>query len=174
MTPDTLVTTYLHMTDSTQFRPAFVDCPRAHIERLSVPDVAFYRFLYHSVGAAWRWRERAQLSDCALADLITSAQLYVMFVGGAPAGFIELSEQDETGAVEVVYFGLREPYFGQGYGKHLLSYGVARAWESGAERLWLHTCNLDSPHALPNYQQRGFSIYHVEREPMPALFADAP
>jgi hypothetical protein len=26
----------------------------------------------------------------------------------------------------------------------------------------LHTCTLDSPHALPNYKARGFSPYRTE------------
>ena len=37
----------------------------------------------------------------------------------------------------------------------------------GASRVWLHTCNLDSPKGLKNYVARGFEVYKVER--MPAL-----
>ena len=37
-------------------------------------------------------------------------------------------------------------------------------------RVWLHTCNLDGPHALSNYQKRGFRIYEVIEEPMPELY----
>ena len=29
-------------------------------------------------------------------------------------------------------------------------------------RVWLHTCTLDHPHALPNYQKRGFAPYKTE------------
>ena len=61
--------------------------------------------------------------------------------------------------------------WGAGLGKHLLSYGVARAWEMDAKRVWLHTCNLDGPHALANYQKRGFRIFKVVEEPMPALYS---
>jgi hypothetical protein len=28
----------------------------------------------------------------------------------------------------------------------------------GARVVWVHTCSLDGPHALRNYQQRGFRI----------------
>ena len=38
----------------------------------------------------------------------------------------------------------------------------------GAQRVWLHTCNLDGPHALANYQKRGFRIYDVVEEPCPS------
>jgi len=29
--------------------------------------------------------------------------------------------------------------------------------------VWLHTCTLDSPHALPNYKARGFDAVGSER-----------
>jgi hypothetical protein len=31
-------------------------------------------------------------------------------------------------------------------------------------RVWVHTCTLDHPGALANYQARGFAIYKVEHE----------
>ena len=39
----------------------------------------------------------------------------------------------------------------------------------GAQRVWVHTCSLDHPHALANYQARGFRIFRVEeqREALP-------
>jgi hypothetical protein len=33
----------------------------------------------------------------------------------------------------------------------------------GASRVWLHTCTLDSPRALPAYQARGFVPFRSER-----------
>jgi long-subunit acyl-CoA synthetase (AMP-forming) len=41
----------------------------------------------------------------------------------------------------------------------LLTLGVQQAFAAGAERVWLHTCTLDGPTALPNYQARGMTIY---------------
>lgn len=174
--PAQLVTTYLHMTDPAQFRPA--DLPPdelarhdAQVQRLGRVDVPYYRFLYGSVGAAWHWTDRARMSDDALHDCLLRAQVYVLSVAGVPAGYVELgapAEREGARSVEVAYFGLRPAFIGQGWGRFLLSYGVARAWEAGAERVWLHTCNLDSPAALPNYQARGFVIYQTTREPIPA------
>jgi hypothetical protein len=31
----------------------------------------------------------------------------------------------------------------------------------GARRLWVHTCSLDHPSALPAYQARGFRVFDV-------------
>jgi hypothetical protein len=38
------------------------------------------------------------------------------------------------------------------------------------EKVWLHTCNLDSPHALDNYLKRGFFIYKLHQYPMPERY----
>ncbi len=52
--------------------------------------------------------------------------------------------------------------FGRGFGKHLLSSAVRDAWSLRPRRVWLHTCTLDHPNALPNYLARGFTPYRTE------------
>lgn len=169
--PDVLVTTYLEMTCPADFRPVYLPQSSCYqIMRMQTADVEYYRFLYGSVGEQWRWRDRLTCSDAELLAILSSDQtsVDVLFVDGVPAGYIELARKgDET---EIAYFGLRSQFFGQGYGKHLLSYGVARAWADGAQRVWVHTCNLDGPHALANYQKRGFYVVDVVREPMPDVY----
>ena len=73
----------------------------------------------------------------------------------APAGYFELHAPGD-GAVEIAYFGLLPEFFGRGWGGHLLTRAVDTAWSLGAARVWLHTCTLDHPAALPNYLRRGF------------------
>ena len=36
------------------------------------------------------------------------------------------------------------------------------AWAEKPERVWLHTCTLDHPHALRNYLRRGFLVVRKE------------
>ena len=160
------------MVSEEDFAPAFIQAPDIEIVPMEMPDLGFYKFLYQSVGEEWAWRDRLQMSNSELRGILASpnTQVHVMYVGGSPAGYVELYRH-EDGSVEVAYFGLRRSYMGRGLGKHLLSYGVARAWDMGAKRVWLHTCNLDGPHALSNYQKRGFRIYDVIEEPMPDLYA---
>jgi len=43
----------------------------------------------------------------------------------------------------------------------LLTHGLEEAWRMGPSRVWLHTCTLDHPAALPNYLARGMTIYKV-------------
>ncbi|MCB9454469.1 MAG: GNAT family N-acetyltransferase [Anaerolineaceae bacterium] len=169
-TPETLVTTYLEMTAPAQFRPAFSNAPEVHVYRAKMPDVTLYRALYHGVGEAWRWRDRLLLSDSELAAALAEPgrEVHVLYVDSAPAGYVELVLADK--AVEIAYFGLFPAYLGRGLGKHLLSCGIERAWAMGGERIWLHTCNLDAPHALANYLKRGFQVCRVEKKPMPERY----
>lgn len=168
---DNLITTYLEMTSRANFAPAYIRASDVEIVRMEMPDLGFYKFLYQSVGQEWAWRDRLELSSPELRAILTSprTQVFVMYVSGSPAGYVELYKHDDD-SVEIAYFGLRRDYMGRGLGKHLLSYGVARAWEMDAKRVWLHTCNLDGPHALSNYQKRGFSIFKVIKEPMPEIY----
>ena len=50
----------------------------------------------------------------------------------------------------------------------MVDYGRARsererAWADGANRVWLHTCTLDDPAAMPNYLKRGFLPFKTEK-----------
>lgn len=164
--PDRLITTYLEMTAPEQLRAEYVDAPEIEVRPETFADPAVYRELYSSVGEMWNWRDRIIMADNDLIAALAQADVSVLYVNGKTAGYIELAN-DGAGNTEVAYFGLRPAYFGRGLGKHLLSYGVQRAWDNGAKRVWLHTCNLDGPAALTNYLARGFQVTHTEDEPMP-------
>src|SRR5690606_12479507 len=169
--PDVLVTTYLHMTDRAAFKPAFIeDTDGVMIMSMNAPDVRFYRFLYSSVGEQWRWRDRLIMPEEELESILRlpETSVHVLYVHGIPAGYVELFKDGEN--TEIAYFGLRPEFIGRGLGKHLLSYGIARAWEGDTQRVWVHTCNLDGPHALSTYLKRGFSIYDTHIQPMPERY----
>jgi ribosomal protein S18 acetylase RimI-like enzyme len=164
-----LVTTYLEMTNPAEFKPGYSNDPNALILEVSNPLASFYRYLYAEVGSSWMWRDRLVWSDDQLSDYLRQPNitLHVLYVGGNPAGYIEMDHQAED--IEIVYFGLLPAFIGRGYGKHLLSYGIQAGWDRGVSRIWLHTCNLDGPHALKNYQARGFKIFDVKETPMPTF-----
>lgn len=176
--PESLVTTYLQMLDWAEFRPAYLNyLDGVRVMCMNTPDVAFYRFLYSAIGQQWRWRDRLSCSDQEIKVLLTEqgTSVHVLYVGGAPAGYIELAERREGRSAvlystEIAYFGLRPEYMGRGLGRHLLSHGIAYAWNKGTQRLWVQTSNLDGPYALKNYLKRGFKIYRVERQPMPERY----
>jgi GNAT superfamily N-acetyltransferase len=119
--------------------------------------VDHYRRLYRAVGNRWYWHDRNAWSDERLAAHLASPTVTVWecLDGDETAGFFELVAHDD-GAVEIAYFGLVEAAMGRGTGKAMLTRAAEQAWALGATRVWLHTCTLDSPRALPNYLARGF------------------
>src|SRR5689334_5128338 len=127
------------------------------------PTVRYYRFLYDAVGGPWQWLSRKKLSDGELDRLLQDPrdEVHVLHVEGVPAGFAELDRRVE-GEVELVQFGLMPEYIGQGLGKYFLQWVIDRAWGYHPTRLWLHTCTLDHPAALPNYLKAGFAVYKAE------------
>lgn len=88
--------------------------------------------------------------------------MWECLVNDRSAGFFEL-ERMSDGSVEIAYFGLAAAFIGRGIGKAMLTRAADDAWTLGATRVWLHTCTLDSPNALPNYRARGFQEFRQER-----------
>jgi GNAT superfamily N-acetyltransferase len=115
------------------------------------------------VGDRHFWRDRTRWTDAEIQAHVARSDIAVWeaMVGSDSAGFFELGMHDD-GAVEVVYFGLMPAFIGRGLGGLMLSCAVNEAWKFGANRVWLHTCTLDSPHALPNYKARGFVPFKTE------------
>jgi GNAT superfamily N-acetyltransferase len=165
--PATAIRTYLEMRDPAAFRPARLDRVAARVERVIGCPPAFWRFLYTEVGRRYRWVDRLPWSDDEIAAYLADdgVTLWLLTVEGAPAGYFEL-RADAEGGVEIAYFGLLEAFTGRGLGAHLLTEAVERAWSLGATRVWLHTCSLDHPAALPNYINRGFTAYRREEYPL--------
>lgn len=166
--PEWLITTYLEMTAYEQFKPSYIQHEQVRIERWQGTDLDFYLSLYKGVGYALRWRDRLIMPPAQLREALAKAYVYVLYYADEPAGYVELDQQGDD--VEVAYFGLFAPFQGLGLGKHLLSYGIEQAWQIGAKRVYVHTCNLDGEHAMSNYEKRGFRAYHQQTEPMPERY----
>jgi GNAT superfamily N-acetyltransferase len=156
-----IIRTYVEMQHYSEFRPAYIDDPNLFIMEAVAPLPAFYRFLYGTVGQDYQWIDRLNWSDEQLDTYLASpvVSIWVAYYQGTPAGYIELLREAEEPGTEIIYFGLIPRFHGRGLGKHLLSYGVQRAWDEKPARVWLNTCNLDGPYALPNYLKRGFKVY---------------
>jgi len=156
--------TYLEITEPGQLRGRIVADPEVRFVVRQPCPVDRYRALYRAVGQRWHWHDRNAWSDEELAAYLASPNVVVweLLVGDDSAGYVEL-RRDADAAVEIVYFGLDERFFGRGLGAALLTHAVREGFAMGARRVWLHTCSLDSPRALPNYQARGFRPYRTER-----------
>jgi GNAT superfamily N-acetyltransferase len=150
--------TYLELRDPSRLQRKALPATDARFVHAARCEVARYRELYTRVGGPWHWRDRLAWSDDRLAENLARPNVAVweLRVGDALGGYFELELQSD-GAVEVVYFGLAPEFIGKGFGGAMLTRAVDEAFAMGANRVWLHTCTLDSPHALPNYKARGFT-----------------
>ena len=156
--------TYVRMQHASALKPALINDPRLTFARLASCDVAKARTYYQGVGAAWNWNDRNRWSDAEYQAYLDrpGLTLWLLKFGADDAGFVEI-EQHSDGSVEIALFGLLPRYFGRGFGKHLLTCAVRTCWDMAPHTVWLHTCTLDSPRALPNYLKRGFTPYREEK-----------
>jgi GNAT superfamily N-acetyltransferase len=152
-------TTYLEMHAPS---PQSVVAPVADatIERVHLPTVDFYRFLYNSVGGQYNWVDRNLMPRDELERAIQDerVEIHVLRVAGQTAGYAELDRR-VPGEIELAYFGLFPRFVGLGLGKYFLAWVVDRSWSYQPARVWVHTCDLDHEAALPNYLKAGFTIY---------------
>jgi GNAT superfamily N-acetyltransferase len=155
--------TYLEMRHPSELQPARSDDPRTHLEQMRDCSVSFFRYLYVEVGRNYHWIDRLPWTDEQIRAYLQQPEiaLWLMTYDGAPAGYFEL-RRCEDGSVEIAYFGLLPEFLGRALGKYLLTCAVEQSWAAGANRVWLHTCTLDDPAAMPNYLKRGFRPFKSE------------
>jgi GNAT superfamily N-acetyltransferase len=158
-----VTTSYLEMADQSKLRPSRPCGLDFRVQKAEIPCPELNRFLYTSVGGDWYWIDRLAWSYERWLSYLDRPELetWIGYVAGTPAGYYELEKQAGSN-VEIAYFGLLPQFIGRGVGGELLTRAVECAWLMQAVRVWLHTCTLDGPAALANYQARGFTLYRKE------------
>jgi GNAT superfamily N-acetyltransferase len=158
------VITYLEMRE--QPKTPRIPTPFGKLALMQVENctVAFYRYLYETVGTPWLWYQRRMVADEALAAELAkpTTEIFVLYVGGAPAGYFEL-DGAAAQQTELCYFGLIPEFIGRGLGPFLLRAAIDRAWSRPISRLWVHTRRFDHPKALGHYQRAGFAVYKRQK-----------
>jgi len=157
-----VITHHLEMTDPAELRPARADGIALELRQAQVPCPELNRFLYTAVGGDWYWIDRLPWTYAQWLRYLDRPELetWVAYHAGTPAGYFELEAQPGAN-VEIAYFGLMPAFLGRGVGGRLLTAAAERAWQMGAARVWVHTCTMDHPRALANYQARGFRVFKV-------------
>lgn len=157
------VRTYLEQTTRP---PVHDEWPNAgwrwELNRANPCPASLFRYLYREVGRRWHWVDRLPWSDERIREHLATpgVEIWVVSSDGVPAGYVELAR--DGGVVEIAYFGLLPEFIGLGAGRALLAAALDRAWRPGTTRVWLHTCSLDHPRALPNYLAAGFRVVREE------------
>ena len=129
------------------------------------PDVEWYRDLYRDIGQEWLWFSRAIMPVEELATIISDPKVEIraLEVNGKTAGLLELDYRTD-GECELAFLGITEEFLGLGAGKWLMNHAIDLAWSNSINRLWIHTCTLDHPRALPFYIKSGFVAYERQLE----------
>jgi GNAT superfamily N-acetyltransferase len=156
-----VTTWYLQMTSPDELRPAEPPTPDFELRRLDPPNPSINRDMYAEIGGEFGWTDRQGWDDVAWLRHLhrPEVETWLGVLRAQPVGYAELERQGDD--VEIVSFGLLAPFRGRRLGGAMLTAVTRRAWELGAQRVWLHTCSLDSPAALPAYERRGFRRYDV-------------
>ena len=157
-----VTTTYLEMTSLKVLRPKAPPVKDAVVRKVEIPVPSLNHYFFVHVGRRWRWYSRLAwtFDDWKAWAARRAVSTWMGLHRGAPFGYIELEKQRAD--VELSFIGLLPQFYGQGLGGFLLSEAIRIAWEQASERVWVHTCTLDHPHALANYLARGFTIYKQE------------
>ena len=156
------VVLYLELrTPSTQpFEPRDdVSIVRSH------PSSDAYRETFRRIGAPYLWSSRLAMPDEHLAAILgdPKVETYDLLRDGTLVGFLELDFR-EASQCELAFFGLVRDAQGKGLGRHLMRFALQRAWQRPIDRVWLHTCTLDDPAAIPFYRRTGFVPYKRQFE----------
>lgn len=139
-----------------EFRPSAPPPEPIEVRKAEIPLPALNRFMYLEVGRDWTWTDRLAWTrdEWHAWAHQTDLETWVGYVRGTPFGYAEIIGPID-GSVEIASFGLLPPFVGRGFGGALLSEIIRIGFDAGVHRVWLHTCSLDHPSAVPNYKKRG-------------------
>jgi GNAT superfamily N-acetyltransferase len=153
------IVTSLQMTARPGLRP--LPPSQLRLDRWREPAPDRYRALFRRVGEPWLWFSRLVMDEKVLTHIIHDPAVEIFAATdprGNEIGMLELDFRS-PGQCEIAYFGLVPELNGRGEGRWLMGRTLALAWRPGIDRVWVHTCTLDSPRALGFYIAQGFIPY---------------
>lgn len=147
------------------------------IREVKNPELDWYRGLYRQIGQRWLWFSRLRLNNVDLRSVLhdPNIDIFALSHNGVDAGLLEFDRRAMP-EIELSFFGVVPELLGKGAGRALLKHGLEAMWQHRPQRIWLHTCTLDHPHALGFYRKAGFVPYKRALEVMddPRLTGELP
>jgi GNAT superfamily N-acetyltransferase len=162
-----MTTWSLEMTDPADLQAAAAPPGALEFRRAVRPSPELGRFLYTAAGGNWFWTMRLGWTYDQWLERMGNPRVetWVLYEEGTPAAYFELDGSLEPD-VEIAYLGVLPAFIGRRFGAWLLTTAIERGFAMGASRVWVHTCTLDSPNALANYQARGMRVFKEYDEPI--------
>ena len=171
--PGRITVTYLEIADPRRIEPPSHPRPPGLVTR-EVTDPTVNRDMYRDVGADYHWTDRLVWGDREWRTWSGRVETRLVELDGARIGYFEIEREGrsagpigdraENRGAKIAIFGLLRDFHGRGLGGHALTLALERAFEVGP-RVWLTTCTLDGPNALPNYLKRGLEVFREEQRP---------
>lgn len=154
---------YLEMSQPGDLRPARTPALPFEVKQAEAPCPELNHFFYRAIGGEWYWVDRLPWTRQQWLAYVRAPhfETWIAYLSGTPAGIIELDGAPGS-RIDIALLGLLPQFTGHGLGGTLVTLAVRRAWAKGASAVWLHTSSFDHPHALANYQARGFRITREE------------
>lgn len=170
----TTIVTHLELLAPPASEPLPAPEPGLELSRLSPAGAEEYLVLYDGVGRDLTWTARKLMPRQELQALLDlpAIEVWPLQDRDGPLGYFELDRRLPWQA-ELAYFGLFARGRGRRLGPWLLDRAIRAAWAPAQgpapRRVWVHTCTLDDPRALPLYQRAGFVVYDTTREEVALL-----
>lgn len=157
------IVTHLEMTEKPILPEILL--PDTRLVQWDQPEPTEYKELFRAVGEDWLWVSRLILPDDDLLTIIRDLEVCVYHVeqNGKVIGMLELDFRKDA-ECEIGFFGLVPEMTGKGLGRWLMQSALRLAWRDDVCRVWLHTCTLDSPYAVPFYEKSGFNAFSRQVE----------
>ncbi|MET0249838.1 MAG: GNAT family N-acetyltransferase [Sphingobium sp.] len=168
--PGQVAAVVTHLEMRSRPRPAPLPSAPLRLVQWKAPSPDAYRALFRRVGEPWLWFSRLVMADDELLTIIHDPAVMIFAAvdpRGTEVGLLELDFRINSNC-ELAFFGLAPGLTGKGLGSWLMAQAKSLAWRPGVERVWVHTCTLDSPAALPFYIKSRFAPFAREIE----TFAD--
>ena len=155
------------MSDLADLQPAAAPPGPLEFRQAVRPSPELGRFLYTAAGGNWFWTMRLGWTYEQWLERLSHPRVetWVLYDEGTPAAYFELDGTIDPD-VEIAYLGVLPAFIGRRLGAWLLTTAIQRGFAMGGKRVWVHTCTLDSPNALANYQARGMRLFNAHSESM--------
>jgi GNAT superfamily N-acetyltransferase len=173
------ILTSLEMTSPEQLRDARPPPEPIELEEAGPADAELCRETWLRIGEPYAWHGRADWSDRRWEKHLSQSgvQAWIARIRDDLAGLVIL-ETNPGGDVGIDMFGLVPEYVGRGFGGALLTMATRLAWAMTspdgvpAKCVWVQTSSIDHPHAIRNYEARGFRAFKTERKTVAATSRD--
>jgi GNAT superfamily N-acetyltransferase len=123
-------------------------------------SAAEYLQLYRKIGTPVKWDTRLVMTAPDVEAVLRSEGHYCFVLSNdvGALGLCEFQFVDNT-EVELQHFGLIPDAQGKGLGLAFLQSALRTVFADGANRIWLHTDEEDSPAAQKVYSKSGFTVF---------------